>query len=84
MIASKELCQFLLSEEYKQYENSKFNISSILFINHGITYDQFIKKVKELKMENDLLFILTLPEKIIKEIIDHNTIFKKLKHEFLK
>lgn len=75
---TKDQIDFLLSEEYKKYQGASTFFYWLSFDNPGITYAQFLDKVKERGQEDLLLEYLTLPEELIK----HNfpkAIFKKLK-----
>lgn len=78
MMLSKEQIDFLLSKEYDDYQRASSFFYWLSFEHLGITYAQFLDKVKERGQEDLLLEYLTLPEELIK----HNfpkAIFKKLK-----
>ena len=82
MKLTQEQIDFLISKEYAEYEQVCFKISLVLFGNHSITYQQFIKKIKDNGIENDLLYLLSLPKPLIKKVIDKPEIYKKLIEDY--
>jgi len=75
---NKEQINFLLSKEYDDYQRASSFFYWLSFDHPGITYTQFLNKVKEKGKEDLLLEYLELPDELIK----HNfqpTILKKLK-----